>query len=128
MQNSESVSKVALWTGRILSALSALTLIVFGLIGLLNQKEALPPFLKYGYPASAFVPIIVVEIACGVIYAIPPTSVFGAILITGYLGGATSTHVRAGEPPVMAIAVAVVAWLGIWLREPRLRALTPFRK
>ncbi len=117
-----------LWTGRVLSAIPVLMFIVFGAMGLSKPPDLVKSFAHYGYPESALVPICIVEIACAIIYAIPQTSVLGAILVTAYLGGATSTHVRAGEPPYMAIAVAVIAWLGLWLREPRLRELTPFRK
>jgi hypothetical protein len=71
--------------------------------------------------------IIIVEIACAVLYAIPRTSVLGAILLTGYLGGATSTHVRAGEPFYLAVGTGIVVWLGLYLRDERLRALIPLR-
>jgi xanthine/uracil permease len=71
--------------------------------------------------------IALVEIACGIVYAIPQTSVLGAILLTGYLGGATATHVRAGEPFFLPIVVGIVVWLGLFLREERLRALVPLR-
>jgi hypothetical protein len=72
--------------------------------------------------------IVVVEIACAIVYAIPRTSVLGAILMTGYLGGATATHVRVGEPPFLAILVGIVVWAGVYLRDERLRALIPWRR
>ena len=71
--------------------------------------------------------IIIVEVVCAVIYAIPQTSILGAILLTGYLGGAVSTHVRAGEPFFLALIVGVLVWLGLYLRDERLRALVPLR-
>jgi hypothetical protein len=71
--------------------------------------------------------LTIVEIACALIYAIPQTSVFGAILLTGYLGGATATHVRVGEPFFLPVIVGIVVWLGLFLREGRLRALLPLR-
>jgi len=73
-------------------------------------------------------PIICVEIACAIIYLIPQTSVLGAILLTGYLGGATATHVRVGEPVFMPVIMGVVIWLGIFLRDRRVRALVPIRR
>ena len=70
----------------------------------------------------------ILEVACTVIYLIPRTAVLGAILLTGYLGGATATHVRIGEPWFMPVLLGVVVWLGIYLRDPRLRALIPLRR
>jgi hypothetical protein len=71
--------------------------------------------------------IAIVELACVLLYAIPRTSVLGAILLTGYLGGAISTHVRAGEPFYLPLGVGVIVWLGLFLRDARLRALLPLR-
>jgi hypothetical protein len=69
----------------------------------------------------------VTEIVCALIYAIPRTSVLGAILLTGYLGGATATHVHAGEPFFLPIVVGIAVWLGLFLRDTRVRALVPVR-
>jgi hypothetical protein len=71
--------------------------------------------------------IAIVELVCVLLYAIPRTSVLGAILLTGYLGGAISTHVRAGEPFILPLAVGVIIWLGLFLRDARLRDLLPLR-
>ncbi len=81
----------------------------------------------YGYPEGALLRITLVEIACALVYAIPRTSILGAILLTGYLGGATATHVRAGEPFFLPLVVGIVVWLGLYLRDGRLRALVPLR-
>jgi hypothetical protein len=86
---------------------------------------------EHGYPESIITGLGVVELACTVLYLIPQTSVLGAILLTGYLGGATATHVRVGEYSqalMGAIPFGVLLWLGLYLREPRLRVLTPWRK
>jgi xanthine/uracil permease len=72
--------------------------------------------------------IIVVEIACAILYAIPRTSVLGAVLLTGYLGGATATHVRANEAFFLPVVTGVVVWAGLYLRDDRLRALIPLRR
>jgi len=69
----------------------------------------------------------IVEIACTIIYLIPQTSVLGAILLTGYLGGATATHARVGEPFIFPVLLGVLVWLGIYLRCGRLRAILPIR-
>jgi len=124
---SAPVSKASLWAGRILSALAVLLFVFTAMFSLLKPAVAMQGFAHYGYPQRAFLPIAIVELACAILYAIPRTSVLGAILLTGYLGGATATHVRVGEPPIMAIIVGIVVWLGVYLREPRLRALIPLR-
>lgn len=79
-------------------------------------------------PASFALPIGLVELACTAIYVIPRTSVLGAILLTGYLGGATATHVRVGEPFFALIVLGVLVWGGLFFRDPRLRELLPLRK
>jgi hypothetical protein len=106
-----SVTKTGLWAGRILSTLAILLFAFTAMFGLLKPAAAMQGFVHYGYPDSAMLRITIVELACAVIYAIPRTSVLGAILLTGYLGGATATHVR----------------LGLYLRDERLRALVPLR-
>ena len=83
---------------------------------------------KHGYPEQVAIPIVVAEICCVLLYVIPQTAVLGAILLTAYLGGATATHVRVQEPFFIPIIVAVVVWLGLYLRDPRLRDLVPLRR
>jgi hypothetical protein len=83
---------------------------------------------KYGYPANVGRPLTVVQIVCVVLYAIPQTSTLGAILLTGWLGGAVATHVRAGEPFWFAVIMGLIVWLGLYLRDARVRALTPLRR
>ncbi len=85
-------------------------------------------FHRLGYPQNTTRPIAAVEIASAILYVIPQTAVLGAILLTGYLGGATATHVRVEDPFIGPIIIGVLAWLGIFLREPRLRALIPWRR
>lgn len=85
-----------------------------------------------GIPESMVFPLGILEIACALVYAFPKTAVLGAILLTGYMGGAILTHWRVGDPvpfpfPIMHITLGVMVWAGIWLREPRLRALMPLR-
>ena len=118
-----------IWTGRVLSALVVLMLAMGVAMGLKGSPEMTAAFTThYGYPASAMMGILLAELACAVLYAIPQTAVFGAILLTGYLGGAIATHVRASENFAMALIVAVVAWAGLFLRDARLRALLPLRR
>lgn len=114
------------WTFSVLVALMLLMGIVMGLTQTEQAKEG---FVKYGYPESAFMVLICVEAACAVLYLIPQTAVLGAILLTGYLGGAVATHVIADEASwFMAVLVGIFAWGGLFLRDPRIRALIPLRK
>jgi hypothetical protein len=116
------------WVGRVLSALPVLLMTGTALYGLLKPEAVAPQAAHFGYPDGALARIVIVEIACALLYAIPQTSVLGAILLTGYLGGATATHVRVGEPFFIPIVVGIVVWLGLYLRDARLRALVPLRK
>jgi hypothetical protein len=124
----QPVSKGALWTGRILSALLALALLAGGAMAFLKTADVAKQMEKYGY-GDRFVPILgAVEIICALLYLIPQTAIFGAILITGYMGGAVSTHVRAHEIQwVLPVIFGVLTWLALLLREGRLRPLLPFR-
>lgn len=121
------VSKNKLWAGRIISALPVLLMVFTGAFGVLKPVVAVPGFVHFGYPERLLLPICIVEIACAIVYAIPRTSVLGAILLTGYLGGATATHVRIGEPFYLPMIVGVLIWGGLFLRDDRLRALIPLR-
>jgi hypothetical protein len=120
-------SKKMLWAGRIISALPVLLMVFAGAFGVLRPAVVVPGFAHFGYPERLLVPICIVEIACAIVYAIPRTSVLGAILLTGYLGGATATHVRIGEPFYLPMIVGVLVWGGLFLRDDRLRALIPLR-
>lgn len=120
-------SKKMVWTGRVLSAPPVLLLAFSAAMKFARPPEVIKGFVELGYAERLAVPLGIVEIACVVLYVIPQTAVLGAILLTGYLGGATATHVRVGQPFFMPIVVGVVAWLGLYLRDPRLRALIPLR-
>jgi hypothetical protein len=86
-------------------------------------------FMRIGWETPALPLLAWLQLGAIVLYLIPPTAVLGAVLLTGYLGGAIASYVRIGEsyPPLVPLTTAVLAWLGLWLREPRLRALLPFR-
>jgi hypothetical protein len=121
-------SKPMLWTGYVLTALPALGLIASGVLKLMRPAEVLKEFSRLGWPENLALPLGIVEITCAILYIIPRTSVLGAILITGYLGGATATHVRVGDNFVPPILFGVLAWLGLYLRDARLRALLPVQR
>ena len=120
-------SKKALWTGRVLSALPALLLVFSSSMKFAGPPAVVEGFTHLGYPRHLVLPLAILELACVVVYVIPRTAFLGAILMTGYLGGAIATHVRVGEPFYVQSALGVLVWLGLLLREPRLRALLPFR-
>ena len=122
------VSKKMVWAGRIMSALPVL-LLLFSAVGkLLKPAAVVQGFAQFGYPESLMLPIGIVELLCAVIYLIPRTSVLGAILLTGYLGGATATHLRIGDPAfIMPAFLGVLVWGGLFFRDARLRALLPLK-
>jgi DoxX-like protein len=119
-------------TSRILSALPVLFLIFDAVIKLARTEIVAQSMQQLGYPAGAGVVIGVIEAVCIVLYLIPRTSVLGAVLLTGYLGGAIATHLRVGNPlashVLFPLYIAAPLWAGLYLREPRLRALLPLRK
>jgi hypothetical protein len=122
------ISKSRLWAGRTISSLPVLLLLFSGVMKLMKPVSVLQGFARYGYPESHILIIAVLELSCTIVYAIPRTSVLGAILLAGYLGGATATNVRIGDPSfVMTVILGVLAWVGLYLRDDRLRALLPLR-
>ena len=126
----ETVSKKALWGGRTLGALPLLMLLPSATMKFLKPPEVIEGFVRLGYPESLALGLGILELACTAVYLIPRTSVLGAILLTGYLGGATATHVRVGDPLsmfIIPVILGVLVWGGLFLRDPRLRALIPLR-
>jgi hypothetical protein len=123
------VSKKMLWTGRVIGALPVLMLAFSAFMKFLMPPDAVKGFSQLGWPQHLALPLGILELSCAIIYMIPRTSVLGAILVTGYLGGAIATHVRVGENAnIIAPAVlGMLAWLGLYLRDRRLRALIPLR-
>jgi hypothetical protein len=124
------VSKPMLWTGRVLSGIPALFLFVDGIMKLVKPAAVVEATVRLGYPESVIFGLGIVLLACATLYVIPRTSVLGAILLTGYLGGAVATHVRVGEglfPVFFPVLVGTLLWGGLVLRDARLRALLPLR-
>ncbi len=122
------ISKKALWAGRIMSALPVLMLLFSAVMKFMKPPAVVDGFVHLGYSESLALPLGILELACTVIYVIPRTSVLGAILLTGYLGGATATQLRIGEPFFIPVILGVLVWGGLFLCEPRLRALVPLRR
>ncbi len=121
------MTKTSLWAGRILSGIAVLFLTVDSIVKLLVVQAAIDANAQLGYQTSVIFPLGVLEAVLLVIYLIPRTSVLGAILWTGYLGGAIATHVRLMNPLfthiLFPIYVAALLWGGLYLRDPRVRAL-----
>jgi len=127
VQRSASIKALMLWAGRVMSALPVLMLLFSGVMKLMKPAPVVEGFAHLGYPEGLALGLGIVELACVVVYVIPRTSVLGAILLTGYLGGATATHLRIGEPFFMPIVLGALVWGGLFLRDERLRALIPLR-
>lgn len=124
------VSNKLLWAGRIMSGLPTLFLLVGGITNLFKPASVVEGTVKLGYSESVILPLGIVLLACTVLYLIPRTSILGAILLTGYLGGAVATHVRAGDPLfniLFPVIFGALLWGGLYLRDARLRALLPLR-
>ena len=119
-------SKTALWTGRVMTTLPVLLLLFSAGMKLAGPPDLAKGFAHLGIPLNHALGLGLLELTCAIIYVIPCTSVFGAVLLTGYLGGAIQAHVRVGDPYFMQIILGVVLWGGLYLRDPRLRALLPF--
>jgi hypothetical protein len=124
---SAHVSKTAFYTGWVLSILPALMLTMSATFKFTQPPDVVKGFEHLGWPLGLAVALGVVELACVVIYLFPKTAVLGAILLTGYLGGAVAAHVRLEEQFAMPVILGVMLWGGLYLRDIRLRALLPFR-
>ena len=123
-----SVSKKMLWAGWVLSALPVLMLLMSGVMKFIKPAFALEGLEKLEWKESQLLGLGIVEIACTVVYVIPRTAVLGAILLTGYLGGAIATHVRIGDAFFAPVVLGVLVWGGLYLRDSQLRALLPLRR
>jgi hypothetical protein len=126
-------SRKALWTGRILSGIVILFLLVDAGFKLIRPlpAPAVQAFGQLGYPIELAAGIGILLLCCVALYLIPRTSVLGAILLTGYLGGAVASHVRVGDPwfshALFPVYIGLLIWGGLYLRDQRLRALIPLR-
>ena len=121
-----TVTKKRLWAGRILSFLPALFLLFDGIMKLVKPAVVVEATVRLGYPERVILPLGVVLVTCTLIYLIPRTAVLGAILLTGYLGGAVATHVRAAQgwfEILFPVVFGILLWGGLALRDDRVRAL-----
>lgn len=126
------ISKGQLWTGRVLSGLGVLFMLFDTVIHAMTPPQVVQAFAQLGFPLSILIPLSIIEFIGIVLYVIPRTSALGAILLTGYLGGAVAAQVRIGAPlfgyVLAPVYVALLLWVGLYLRDERVRALVPVRR
>jgi hypothetical protein len=127
----QQISKAALWTSRILTGLVVLFLLFDGITKVIKVSAVLQASAQIGFSENLIAPIGITLLVCTMLYVIPSTSILGAILLTGYLGGAVSIQLRVGNPlfsqTLFPVYFGILVWLGLYLREPRLRSLVPLR-
>lgn len=123
-------SKAKIWTARILAGIAVLFLTMDGVMKLVKPAPVTEAMIKLGYPDQLSATLGVILLLCTALYVIPRTAVLGAVLLTGYLGGAISTHLRINDDPftfVFPLIVAAFLWGSLYLRDPRVRAILPLR-
>jgi hypothetical protein len=116
------------WVGRVISGLVGAAFVASGAMKFVGGPQLEEGFAHLGLPMSMRLPLGVLELTCAVIYLIPQTAVLGAVLLAGYVGGAMCTHWRVGDPFVVQTLLGLLAWLGIYLRESRLKPVLPVRQ
>lgn len=123
------MSNKLIWTGRILSGLTGVIMLTIGLsILFARSAEVMDGFAKFGYPVNAIAPIGWATLVGSVLYLIPRTAVLGAIVLTGYFGGAVATHLRISDSFIAPLMAGIFVWLGLFLRDGKVRALFPLRR
>jgi len=129
MEEIRTTSKKLYWIGWALSILPSLLLLMSGVMKFLPVTPEMEQGMQHvGWRADQFATLGIIEIAVVILYLIPQTAVLGAILVTGYMGGTIATHLRVGDPFYIQILIGILFWLGLWLRDARLRDLLPIRK
>jgi hypothetical protein len=122
-------SRGALWTGRVISALVVLLFVPGIVMSLTHNPQALEGMKKFGWTEDAMLVTAVLMIVSGILYLVPQTAVLGAIVMTGYYGGAVATHLRIHDPGwPLPVVCGILTWLGLYLRDRRLRELVPLRR
>jgi hypothetical protein len=132
MTTSSATPKAMLWTGRVMSGLFIAFMLFDSIIKLILIQPVIDATRQLGLPADMSRPIGVIELVITILYAVPRTSLFGAVLLMSVLGGAITTHWRLGDPlfshTLFGVYLGLLAWGGIWLRDPRVRAVMPFMR
>ncbi len=116
------------WVGRVISILASLMFVMSAVMKFVGGEQVIQGMAHLGIPETLILPLAILEMSCVVIYLFPAMSVLGAILLTGYTGGAIFAHLRVGDPIVVQIGLGILIWLGLYLQENRLKALIPLRR
>lgn len=129
MEAAEANSKKMIWVGRVISAIPVLLMVFSAVLKFLRPPQVVQGMGRFGYPESLLFLLGVLEFLSCVVYLIPRTAVLGAVLLmTGYLGGATASNLRIGDPSyILTVILGVFVWGGLFLRDSRVRALIPLR-
>jgi hypothetical protein len=122
------VSKKLIWAGRVMSAVPVLMLALSAVMKFMKPQQVVEGFTHFGFPAGMITGIGILELLFVVVYVIPSTAVLGAILVTAFLGGATVTTLRTGDAYYGPIFLGILVWGGLFLRDPKIRALIPVRR
>jgi hypothetical protein len=126
------VSKTRIWAPRIITALVGSFLVLDAVMKFVKPAPVVEAFAQVGWPLTVSVGLGVVLLSCTALYAIPRSSISGAILLTGYLGGAVATHLRVGDPllshVLFPVYLGVLLWAGLFVRDDRLRDMIPLRR
>ena len=123
------MTRRTIWIGRVLSAVPIGMMLFSAAMKLRPNPQVIQFTVDHlGWAEPFLVKLAILELTCVILYAIPQTAVLGAILLTGYLGGAVATHWRVGDVPIPQVFLGVVVWGGLYLRDERLRALLPLRR
>lgn len=117
-----------IWTGRVISGLAVLPFLLSAAMKFSANSQVVEGFKHLGLPENLMFPLGVLELSCAVVYLVPQIAVLGAILLTGYVGGTIITHLRIGEPVYVQITLGILVWLGLYLRDEKLRTILPLRK
>jgi len=125
---SKNKNNKLVWAGRTMSTLVVLPFVFSAFMKFSGSPKMLEGWTHLGWPVSMITWIAILEVICVLLYVIPQVSILGAILLTGYIGGAISTHLRIGEPVVMQVVFGLLIWGGLFYREPRLREILPVRR
>lgn len=121
-------NRTIVWIGRVISILLSLLFAMSAFMKMKHGPDVMQGMAHLGLPESLITPLAILEISCVVLYAIPATAVLGAILLTGYIGGAILAHMRVGDPFFVQIGLGLFVWLGLYLREKHLKEFLPLRK
>lgn len=121
-------SKGVIWAGRILTALPILLFLASAAGKLSASEDFLKQWAGFGFKPELAATVGIIELVSVVIYAVPQTAALGAVLLTGYLGGAVVTHLRVGDSPMIPVLVGAIVWGGLYFRDERVRNLLPLRQ